>query len=87
MEAKTTLIGVAEKFDASKNARLTSFAWFHIMSNLQQLCQNEGALLPISTSAVRDIVRLEQAEIAFSQQRGREPTLAEAAAKVSLTAG
>lgn len=85
MEAKTTLISVADRFDASKHARLTSFAWFHVVSHLQQLCQSEGALLPMTSSANRDLARLDQAESDLSQQTGQGPTLAEAATKVSFS--
>ena len=84
MEAKTSLIKSAEVFHVSKGARLTSFDWFRIMEALQQLCQNEGGRLPITASAARDIARLKQAETELSQQTGRSPTLAEAAAKVSM---
>lgn len=84
MEAKSSLIRVAEKFDVSKNARLTSYAWFDIMSSLQQLCHNEGALLPMARSALRDLIRLDRAEAALVQQTGNDPTLQEVAARVSI---
>lgn len=83
MEAKSSLIRVAEKFDVSKNARLTSFAWFDIMSSLQQLVRNEGALLPMARSALQDLSRLDRAETALAQQTGTDPSLCEVAAKVS----
>lgn len=85
MEAKTSFIRVAEKFDVTKNARLTSYAWFDIMSSLQQLCQREGALLPMARSALQDLTKLDRAEEALLQQRGANPTLNEVAARVSKT--
>ena len=85
VEAKSSLIRVAEKFDAGRNARLTSYAWFDIMSSLQQLCQTEGALLPMARSALRDLIRLDRAEAALVQETGNDPTLQEVAARVSNT--
>ena len=82
VEAQTSLIGAAEKFDVSKKARLTSYAWFDIMRCLQRLCQTEGALLPMARSALHDLYRLDKAEKALSQQNASEPTLSEVAAKV-----
>ena len=81
-EAKNTFISMAERFDASKKARLTTYAWAQIMSNLQHLCENEGALLPMSVSANRDTVKLGRAENELSQQTGDSPSLAAVAAKV-----
>jgi len=81
-EAKSTFISMAERFDVSKKARLTTFAWAQIMTKLQQLCDNEGALLPMSISAHRDTALLERAEDELSQRTGRSPSLAEVAAKV-----
>ncbi len=86
VEAKTSLIGAAEKFDVSKNARLTSYAWFDIMRCLQRLCQNEGALLPMARSALHDLYRLDKAEKELSQQNATDPTLSEVAAKVCTPA-
>ena len=83
MEAKTSFIRAAEKFDVSKNARLTSYAWFDVMSTLQQLCQNEGAMLPMGRTALQDLAKLGKAEAALTQQTGRDPTLTEVAARVS----
>ena len=83
VEAKTMFIRAAEKFDVSKNARLTSYAWYDVMSGLQQLCQNEGALLPMARSALQDLAKLDKAEVALTQQTGRDPTLTEVATRVS----
>ena len=83
IEASSAFIGAAERFDVSKNARLTSYAWFSVMSALQQLCQNEGALLPMTTSASRELSRLSQAESQLRQRTGMDPTIAEIAAQVS----
>ena len=83
IEASSALIKAAEKFDVSKNARLTSYAWYAVMSALQQLCQNEGALLPMTTSASRDLSRMSQAESQLRQQMGKDPTIADIAARVS----
>ena len=83
-EARSTFISMAERFDGSRKARLTTFAWAQIMSNLQRLCESEGALLPMSVSANRDTSKLERAENDLSQQTGRSPSLAEAAAKVPV---
>ena len=81
-EAQSTFISMAERFDASKKARLTTYAWAQIVSNLQRLCESEGALLPMSASANRDTVKLERAENELSQQTGNSPSLAEVAARV-----
>ena len=83
IEASSAFITAAERFDASRNARLPSFAWFHVMDALQRLCQNEGALLPVSTSATRHIRRLSEAESQLRQKTGEDPSLAEIAAQVS----
>ena len=83
IEASSAFIGAAERFDVSKNARLTSYAWFSVMSALQQLCQNEGALLPMTTAASRELLRLSQAESQLRQKTGMDPTIAETAAQVS----
>ena len=83
LEARSSLIRVAEKFDVSKNARLTSFAWFDIMNSLQRLVRSEGALLPMARSALQDLSKLDRAEVALAQQTGKDPSLNEVAAKVS----
>ena len=82
IEASSAFIKAAERFDVSKNARLPSYAWFAVMAALQQLCQDEGALLPMTTSASRHLVRMSQAESQLRQKTGEDPTLAEIAAQV-----
>lgn len=42
VEAKQELLRVAEMFDASKGARLTTYAWYYIMSRITRVGHTSG---------------------------------------------
>ena len=82
MEGYASLIRAAQDFDASRGARLSSYAWIVIWHDLQLLVSQQGDLISIPRSAREEIVRMWHAEVELAHQLGRPPTLLEVASKV-----
>ncbi|EIE20102.1 hypothetical protein COCSUDRAFT_44070 [Coccomyxa subellipsoidea C-169] len=85
VEAKQELLRVAEIFDASKGARLTTYAWYYIMSRITRMVMKESGLLPMSGALQQLARRMKTVEDNLSLSLGRNPTLAEIAAHVGIT--